>query len=73
MKESIKNNSFCSFNFILYNLLLFKNKNAKIKAVKILSKFTVEYSGSGNKIVEQSPKAGTKLEEQGVVRVMLGN
>lgn len=43
------------------------------EAVKILSKFTVEYSGSGNKIVEQSPKAGTKLEEQGVVRVMLGN
>ena len=43
------------------------------EAVKILSKFTVEYSGSGNKVVEQSPKAGTKLEEQGVVRVMLGN
>ena len=37
-KESIENNSFCSFNFILYNLLLFKNKNAKIKVVKILSK-----------------------------------
>ena len=35
MKESIENNSFCSFNFILYNLLLFKNKNAKIKVVKI--------------------------------------
>ena len=34
----IENNSFCSFNFILYNLLLFKNKNAKIKVVKILSK-----------------------------------
>ena len=43
------------------------------EAVKILSKFTVEYSGSGNKVIEQSPKAGTKLEEQGVVRVMLGN
>lgn len=38
LKESIENNSFCSFNFILYNLLLFKNKNAKIKVVKILSK-----------------------------------
>ena len=38
MKESIENNSFCSFNFILYNLLLFKNKNAKIKVVKILSR-----------------------------------
>ena len=43
------------------------------EAVKILSKFTVEYSGSGNKVIEQSPKAGTRLEEQGVVRVMLGN
>ena len=38
IERSIENNSFCSFNFILYNLLLFKNKNAKIKVVKILSK-----------------------------------
>ena len=43
------------------------------EAAKILSKFTVEYSGSGNIVIEQSPKAGTRLEEQGVVRVMLGN
>ena len=43
------------------------------EAAKILSKFTVEYSGSGNIVVEQSPKAETKLEEQSVVRLMLGN
>lgn len=43
------------------------------EAAEILSKFTVEYSGSGNIVVEQSPKAGTRLEEQSVVRLMLGN
>lgn len=43
------------------------------EAAKILSKFTVEYSGSGNIVVEQSPKAGTRLEELSVVRLMLGN
>ncbi len=43
------------------------------EAAEILSKFTVEYSGSGNIVVEQSPKAGTRLEELSVVRLMLGN
>lgn len=43
------------------------------EAAEILSKFTVEYSGSGNIVVEQSPKAGARLEELSVVRLMLGN
>ncbi len=43
------------------------------EAAKILSKYTVEYSGSGNVVVEQSPEAGTRLEETSVVRLMLGN
>lgn len=43
------------------------------EAAEILSKFTVEYSESGNIVVEQSPKAGTRLEELSVVRLMLGN
>ncbi len=43
------------------------------EASSILSKYTIEYSGSGNIIVEQSPKAGTRLEETSTVRLMLGN
>ena len=43
------------------------------QAASILSKYTVEYSGSGNVVVAQSPEAGTRLEEQSVVRLMLGD
>ena len=43
------------------------------EAASILSKFTIEYSGSGNVVIEQSPEAGTRLEETSVVRIMLGN
>ena len=43
------------------------------EAEKILSKYNIEYSGSGNVIVEQSPEAGTRLEEESTVRLMLGN
>lgn len=43
------------------------------EAQNILSKYNIEYSGSGNIVIEQSPKAGTKLEEQSKVRLMLGN
>lgn len=43
------------------------------EASKILSKFKVEYSGSGNVVVEQSPEANTKLEETSTVRLLLGN
>ena len=43
------------------------------EAANILSKFIIEYSGSGNIIVSQSPEAGTRLEEQSTIRLMLGN
>ena len=43
------------------------------EASKILSKFKIEYSGSGNVVVEQSPSAGTRLEEESTIRLMLGN
>lgn len=43
------------------------------EASKILSKYNLEYSGSGNIVVSQSPEAGTRLEEQSTVRLMLGN
>lgn len=43
------------------------------EAARLLSKYTIEYSGSGNIVVEQSPKAGTRLEETSTIRLMLGN
>lgn len=43
------------------------------EASNILSKYNIEYSGSGNIIVSQSPEAGTRLEEQSTIRLMLGN
>lgn len=43
------------------------------EAAKTLSKYSIEYSGSGNIVVSQSPEAGTKLTEESTVRLMLGN
>ena len=42
------------------------------EAKKKLINFTIEYSGSGNKVIEQSPQPKEKLEDQGIVRLMLG-
>ena len=36
-----------------------------------LDKFTIEYSGNGEKVVAQSPEAGEKLEEGRTVRLLL--
>lgn len=43
------------------------------EAQSILSKYNIEYSGNGSVVLDQSPAAGTRLEEQGTVRLMLGN
>ncbi len=43
------------------------------EATKILSNFVLEYSGSGNTIVAQSPEAETRLQEGSTVRLMLGD
>lgn len=43
------------------------------EASNILSKFNIEYSGSGSIVVEQSPQAGERIEEQSTIRLMLGN
>ena len=43
------------------------------EASKVLSKFNIEFSGSGSVVVEQSPSAGERLEEESTVRLMLGN
>ena len=45
----------------------------KEEAKKQLVNFTVEYSGSGDYIVSQSPEAGEKHEDKAIVRLMLGN
>ena len=41
------------------------------EAKKKLKNFTIEYSKNGSKVVEQSPSAGEKLEENGTVRLLL--
>ncbi|MBP3841623.1 MAG: stage V sporulation protein D [Bacilli bacterium] len=43
----------------------------KEEATKLLNNFTVEYSGSGDKVVSQSPTGGTRIEEKGIVRLLL--
>lgn len=43
------------------------------EASKILYPLNIEYSGSGSKVVEQSPNAGTKVESTSTVRLMLGD
>lgn len=47
-------------------------KKAK-EASKILYPLNVEFSGSGDKVVEQSPDAGTKVETTSTIRLMLEN
>ena len=43
------------------------------EAKELLEHFTIEYSGSGEKIISQSPGAGTRLEDGSTVKLMLGN
>ena len=43
----------------------------KKEATKALQNFTVEYSGNGEKVVSQSPEAGTRVEEKTIVRLLL--
>lgn len=43
----------------------------KKEAKKALENFTVEYAGTGDKVVSQSPEASTRVEEKTVVRLLL--
>lgn len=45
----------------------------KEEAKKQLVNFTVEYSGTGDYVVSQSPEAGEKHEDKAIVRLMLGD
>lgn len=44
---------------------------SKADALKQLAGFTIEYSGNGETVVETSPKAGERIKEGGVVKLML--
>ncbi len=43
------------------------------EAKKVLSNFEIEFAGEGDTVVEQSPSAGTRYYETGVVKLLLGN
>lgn len=42
------------------------------EAKKLLEHFNVTFSGNGDKVISQSPKAGTSLEDGSYVKLMLG-
>lgn len=42
------------------------------EAKKLLKSFTVEYSGTGETVLEQSPEAGLKIAENSNIRLLLG-
>lgn len=41
------------------------------EAKKILPNFNIEYTGTGETVVSQSPEAGEKLEDRGTIRLLL--
>ena len=43
------------------------------EAKKLLKNFKIEYSGNGNKVVYQSPKANYYVEEKTSIMLMLGD
>ena len=43
----------------------------KKEATNLLKNFSVEYVGDGEKVISQSPDAGTRVEEKSIVRLML--
>lgn len=58
-------------DIITYEVPNVKGMTAK-EAKKMLINFTVEYTGSGEKVIEQSPASGTMQEDRGVVKLLLG-
>ena len=41
------------------------------EAKKLLVNFNIEYTGTGQTVVSQSPEAGSKLEDRGTIRLLL--
>lgn len=55
---------------ITYKVPNVVGKNIK-EAKKLLSNFTIEYTGTGTTVTSQSPEANEKLEDRGTVRLLL--
>ena len=55
--------------------IMYKVPNVEGKTIEeakeLLKNFTIEYTGTGKKVVSQSPEPNTKLEENGTVRLLL--
>ncbi|MBQ8131200.1 MAG: PASTA domain-containing protein [Bacilli bacterium] len=45
---------------------------SKSEAKKELGNFEIEYSGTGEKVIDQSPSPGSMQEDRGVVKLLLG-
>ena len=45
----------------------------KKEAIKQLNGFIIEYSGSGSKVLEMTPQAGTRIKENSIVKLLLGD
>ena len=45
---------------------------SKEEATKALKGFKVEYSGSGDTVIYQSPESGYFVQEGGTVKILLG-
>ena len=45
----------------------------KKEAISMVKNFNIEYSGSGDYVVEQSPSGGSRILENGKVRLLSGN
>ena len=43
----------------------------KKEAARKLKSFTIEYSGSGDKVINQSPEAGSRIPEYSSIRLYL--
>lgn len=55
---------------IMYQVPNVIGKSVK-EAKKLLSNFTIEYTGTGETVISQSPDANAKLEDRGTVRLLL--
>lgn len=55
---------------IMYQVPNVIGKSVK-EAKELLSNFTIEYTGTGETVISQSPEANTKLEDRGTVRLLL--
>ena len=56
---------------IVYEMVPDVINMSKKEAQKLLKNFTIEYSGSGDKVVDVSPSPGNRIKQKGVVKLLL--